>query len=298
MKKKILDIMIDFETFGRQPNSVPINLAVVAWNRYAEENPFVIPGVPQKGEYPKASFELPGESDMPILSALQGNSRFAIFHFDICACLMAGMTVEPETQKWWEEQDPDAKIATYMAGRTQMTPFIVVCEFADWLQELKRETCVDEICIWAQGSDFDIAKLRWLVDQHPGAMSADAYSLLSHTSFRDARTVILELGNMLYDGKRGFSVDLNTGVIVTDGQPNQEEELSQFSDVYNRMPTIESWARLLEAKDGVATGTEGVMSNYLLKLASHNHAHNSIYDCMRSIYNVWWLNQALDTQMV
>lgn len=298
MKKKILDIMIDFETFGRQPNSVPINLAVVAWNRYAEENPFVIPGVKQMGLYPGGSSKLPNMDCDEFTQPMLNHSRFFVFHFDVCTCLMEGMTVERETQEWWQKQSSDAKKAAYFSSRTQMSPYAVVGSFAEWLTALREETGAEEVCIWSQGSDFDIAKLRWLVDQYSDAITSVNRPIFSHTSLRDARTVTLELGNKLYNGKRGFSVDLKTNTIVTDGQPNQKEELSEFSDIYDRMPSIESWATSLQKQEGIATGAEGVMSNYLFDLALGCHPHNSIYDCMRSIYNVWWLNKALDTQMI
>lgn len=298
MKKKILDIMIDFETFGRQPNSVPINLAVVAWNRYAEENPFVIPKVGIAGEYPGGSEDLPLVSSMPIFNPDLNHSRFVIFHFDVCACAVSGMIIEPETMQWWRERAAIAKDSLFIPGRNQQMPWSVVRAFVEWLKKLKDETEVDEICIWSQGSDFDIAKLRWLVEQYCASVPKESIPLLSHTLFRDARTVILELGAKLFDGKRGFHIEPNSGVIITDDDPNTEQELYEFSNIYDRMPTIESWIQKLQKKDGIATGSEGVMSNYLFHLASSGYAHNSIYDCMRSIYNVWWLNQALDTQMV
>lgn len=298
MKKKILDVMIDFETFGRQPNSVPINLAVVAWNRYSEENPFVLPDARDAGRYPGSLTNLPTFESMPIISSDLYNSRFEIFHFDVCACLVAGMTVERETQEWWQKRGAIAKNSLFMLGRTQYLPWDAVCVFVEWLYNLKGETEADEICIWSQGSDFDIAKLRWLVEQYPTSIPKEATSLLSHTLFRDARTVILELGAKLFDGTRGFHVEPNSGVIITDDDPNTESELSEFLDIYDRIPSMESWAKKLQKGDGIAQCSDGIMSNYLFQLATSGEAHNSIYDCMRSIYNVWWLNRALDTQMI
>lgn len=298
MKKKILDVMIDFETFGRQPNSVPVNLAVVAWNRYSEENPFVLLDARDAGRYPGNTANLPFSDSMPIIVPNLYNSRFEIFHFDVCACLVAGMTVERETQEWWQEMGAIAKDSLFMLGRTQYRPWDAVCAFVEWLYNLKGETEADEICIWSQGSDFDIAKLRWLVEQYPTSIPKEAISLLSHTLFRDARTVILELGAKLFDGTRGFHVDQNSGVIITDDDPNTELELSEFSNIYDRIPSMESWAKKLQKGEGVVQSSDGTMSNYLFQLAISGKAHNSIYDCMRSIYNVWWLNRALDTQMI
>lgn len=295
MKKKILDIMIDFETFGTQPNSVPINLAVVAWNRYAEENPFVIPGVKNVAGV-RSALDLPCLSGSRIQAPSQFNSRFVIFHFDVCACLLKGMTLEPKTQQWWMDRPECDKDSLVDAARTQQHPWIVVENFIDWFRYLKKETGVDDICIWSQGSDFDIAKLRWLIGEYPYAIDDD--KLFQYTNFRDARTVILELGNKLFDGKRGFSVDLSNGVMVTDGKPNTEDEVDDFHCIYDKIVPIEAWAKQLQMQDDIATGHEGVMSNYLYQLAIDGQAHNSIYDCMRSIYNVWWLNKALDTQLI
>lgn len=298
MKRKILDVMIDFETFGLQPNSVPINMAVVAWNRYAKENPFVIPGVSQKGECTRGGDDLPIIYGMPQNAAMLYHSRFVIFHFDVCDCLLDGMTIEPETQKWWVSQESDVKVAIRVSGRKQDSPFTVIGKFDYWLTELQEETGADEICIWSQGSDFDIAKLRWLIDRYPRALSDKARSILIHTSFRDARSIILELGNILYGGNRGFAEDSRKDVKNIVGLPNFEAELYQFTDIYDRIPTMENWVHLLKQKDGIPVCSDGLMSNYLSYLTTAGSDHNSIYDCMCSIYNVWWLNKAIDTQMI
>lgn len=296
MKKKVLDIMIDFETFGRQPNSVPINLAVVAFNRYAKTNPFVIPGI-KSFDICECIHNLPEINNCGVFSPCYYNSRFHIMHFDVCACLLEGMTVEKETQDWWSSQSITAKKDLLLEERKLQTPFQVITEFSNWLSCLKKEVKADEICIWSQGSDFDIAKLRFLVDRCKNLLS-DNNQNFKHTIFRDARTVILELGAKLYDGKRSFYCDKETGTIVLDGEPNKKEEIEDFNDIYDKIYPLDKWAKHLQLVDGVATESEGIMSNYLFNLAVCGEAHNSLYDCMRSIYNVWWLNKAIETQMI
>lgn len=296
MKKKVLDIMIDFETFGRQPNSVPINLAVVAFDRYAETNPFVIPGT-KNLNLCECFHDLPEIKTCGIFSPYYNNSRFHIMHFDVCACLLEGMTVEEETQDWWISQSMTAKENLLLENRKLQTPCQVIADFSNWLSDLKKEVKADEICIWSQGSDFDIAKLRFLVDRCK-KLVPDVEQNFKHTIFRDARTVILELGAKLYDGKRSFHCDKETGTFVSDGKSNKAEEIEDFNDIYDKIYPLGKWAKHLQIVDDVATGAESVMSNYLFYLAVSGEAHNSLYDCLRSIYNVWWLNKAFETQMV
>lgn len=290
MKKKILDVMIDFETFGRQVDSVPINLAVVAFDRYSEGDPFVLPDV----EYikPDHNFfcQYPQVSGISLLDCAMAKSRFALFTFNVTSCLVDGLKVEHETQYWWMQQSEKAKEALMPDMRPEH-PAVVLADFFNFIDSLKKQTNAEEICVWAQGSDFDIAKLRFLVDKYGYDDCLSKKWGLTHTSWRDARTAILEMGAQLYNGKRGFSADLESGTLFTDGDCEDNPNLEDFHEVYEHIVPISVWAKqMAKEKHG--------LSDYLCALAQDENPHNSIYDCMRSIYNVWWLSKALETQMM
>lgn len=300
MKKNVIDIMIDFETFGRQPNSVPINFAAVAFDRHNTFNPFVFTDMDVK----KCTSDSVRDVDIAIggrLLSSQRNvknenyckdfqSRAFFAHFSVMECLMRGLTVEPETQEWWIKQDKEAKNALQPWSADKKSISHVISLFTSWVGLLLSERPNSEICLWAQGSDFDIAKLRYLVS----LMGNDTQELFNrfipHTSFRDARTAILELGALLFDGKKGFCVD-DSGVMITDGEPNKKDELEYFNDIYARIPSFDRWAM----SDDFIESTPR-MANYLVEIGQGGFVHHPLYDCMRSIYNLWWLSQAVDSQ--
>lgn len=300
MKKNVIDIMIDFETFGRQPNSVPINFAAVAFDRHNTYNPFVLTNM----DIRKCTSDSVRDVDVVLGGMLLSSrrsvknenyckdlqSRAFFSHFSVMECIMRGLVIEPETQSWWMQQDKEAKDALQPWTADKKSISRVINLFISWVQLLLAEQPNSELCLWAQGSDFDIAKLRYLVS----LMGNDTQQLFNrfipHTSFRDARTAILELGAMLFDGKKGFSVGAS-GTMFTDGEPNKKDELDNFNDIYARIPSFEHWALSDEFSECAP-----VMANYLIDVAQSGFAHHSLYDCMRSIYNLWWLSQAIDSQ--
>lgn len=290
MKKKILDLMIDFETFGRQVDSVPINLAVVAFDRYSEGDPFVLPDVEHLDKDFARFHQYPHLRMLASDDCMMAKSRFALYTFNVTSCLVDGMKVERETQAWWTEQTEKAK-ETLMPDMMPEHPSVILNSLCEFVATIKKQVQAEEVCVWAQGSDFDIAKLRYLMDKYGYTLRFAKECGITHTSWRDARTAILEMGAQLYNGKRGFSADLESGTLFKDGDSNDNPNLEDFHEVYEHIVPIEVWARQ-DAHDNHG------MSNYLLSLAMEDAVHNSIYDCMRSIYNVWWLTKALETQMM
>lgn len=290
MRKKILDVMIDFETFGRQVDSVPINLAVVAFDRYSEGDPFVLPDVEHLGKDFDTFQKLPHLRLLASDECMMAKSRFALYTFNVTSCLVDGLKVEKETQNWWVEQTEKAKEAL-MPDMMPEHPSVILNAFCEFVGTLRKQVQAEEVCVWAQGSDFDIAKLRYLADKYGYTRRMAEECGITHTSWRDARTAILEMGAKLYNGKRGFSADLESGILFTDGADQGNYNLEDFHDIYGYIVPIDVWAKQVE------NDNHG-LSNYLLALAMEDNTHNSIYDCMRSIYNVWWLSNALETQML
>lgn len=280
--------MIDFETLGLQVDSVPINMAAVAFDRSAEENPFVLPikeGCEKNDAYLKVNVEVGSSSHW------LGSSRFFIFHFDVVDCLFKDMKIEADALQWWKSQSEDVRDALLNSNRSVNSLSSFVPEFLSFLKRLKTETGAETICLWSQGSDFDIAKLCHICSMQPKPVQEEFENLLPHTCFRDARTTILELGALLFDGNRGFAFDDITGTFIIDSKPNKEDELDKFTDIYNRIPTLSYFF-----KNGGAS--EGMSVHFANLAIKENFAHCSLYDCMRSIYNLWWLRQALDTQLI
>lgn len=291
MKKKILDLMIDFETFGRQVNSVPINLAVMAFDRYSESDPFVLPDVEYKKTDPHFFSRFPMGNLLLPTDSVMAKSRYNLWTFDVTACLTDGFVVEPETQQWWMGQSENAKSSLAPSNQLSDFPEMILSSFCDFVGELRKQLQAEEVCIWSQGSDFDIAKLRYLMDKYGYNERLLDDCGVTHTSWRDARTAILEMGAKLFNGKRGFSADLTDGTMFTDGDANDNPNIEDFHEVYDHIVPLEVWAKQMKNEnDG--------LSNYLRDLAMGDNTHNSVYDCMCSVYNVWWLSKALETQML
>lgn len=120
--KPILNIMVDIETA-----SIKENAAILSWT--------MLPFSP-KGEEVEDTY----------------------FHrvISLVSCFFAGMDIDPKTQKWWIEQDSNAKDAFLEEEN------IPICQasFAafQWLSTLNEKY---EIRLWSRGIDFDLPKIVW-----------------------------------------------------------------------------------------------------------------------------------------
>lgn len=150
-----LDITIDLESLSLSTNAAILQIAAVAWNREADTNPYI---------------------DTP---------PFVGF-VDIRSCVFDKFDFEPRTIRWWGDQNDDVKKAVLTPAAH---PLKEVLENLDrWIAEIKTEMKANTVCLWAQGSDFDIANLRNAFARYEMPFP------IHHNYFRDARTFILEIG--------------------------------------------------------------------------------------------------------
>lgn len=184
----MIDITIDFETTSLAPTAAIMSVGAVAWKRYDEESPFF------------------GRGD--------GLLRYPTFsaHVDLRSCFVEGFTFDQSTAEWWSHQSEKAKQALldYDDGDNPCLPIdIVIAALLGWIKDDVQEALGDtELCLWAQGTDFDIAILRY------ACYKLGIKFTIKHTQFRDHRTYYLEgarllwlLNNALGHEKVPFSVD-------------------------------------------------------------------------------------------
>lgn len=184
----MIDITIDLETTSLAPTAAIMSVGAVAWKRYDEESPFF------------------GRGD--------GLLRYPTFsaHVDLRSCFVEGFTFDQSTAEWWSHQSEKAKQALldYDDGDNPCLPIdIVIADLLGWIKDDVQEALGDtELCLWAQGTDFDIAILRY------ACYKLGIKFTIKHTQFRDHRTYYLEgarllwlLNNALGHEKVPFSVD-------------------------------------------------------------------------------------------
>lgn len=184
----MIDITIDFETTSLAPTAAIMSVGAVAWKRYDEESPFF-----GKGD---------GLLRYPTFSA----------HVDLRSCFVKGFTFDQSTAEWWSHQSEEAKQALLDDddGDNPCLPIdIVIADLLGWIKDDVQEALGDtELCLWAQGTDFDIAILRY------ACYKLGIKFTIKQTQFRDHRTYYLEgarllwlLNNALGHEKVPFSVD-------------------------------------------------------------------------------------------
>lgn len=173
--KKIVDITLDFETCALTPTAAVMSMGAVAWNRHAADTPFFM--------------------------SEDGISVDSIFsrHVDLRSEFVEGFAFDQATADWWRcqpqaakkavnESDPDAECVSITKAAEELVDFIL---------ETKEQAHADNVCLWSQGSDFDLAILRHICYKMFIVLPVD------YRQFRDHRTFYLETAAMFYDTFKG-----------------------------------------------------------------------------------------------
>lgn len=122
-KKQRLDIMLDIETCGLEPNAAWLSVAMI---------PFNMDGSPvEQAEEYQAKIEL-------------------------TSCFMSSMSFDVDTQHWWSEQDPVVKMELIQGEKKPVNQ--VAGELWNILNALSDNY---DLVLWSQGSDFDFPKLEY-----------------------------------------------------------------------------------------------------------------------------------------
>lgn len=155
--EKHLDVTIDFETTALTVNAAVMQVAIVPWFRDSDKKDQFI-----------------------------NNKSTFVRYVDLRSCVVDGFDFDQNTINWWAKQSKEVK--SFITDGLPEPIGSVTISIADYLHSFLNTGEVDSICIWSQGSDFDLALLRNLCHKY----DIDLERIVPHTSFRDSRTIILE----------------------------------------------------------------------------------------------------------
>lgn len=175
------DITFDLETCALCPTAAVMSIGAVAWDRDQVDTPFYEEGSMNNADY------------------------LYLRHVDLRSQFVNGFTFDQDTANWWASRSKEAKLAV-TAPDIQPCDSVknVVVDFFQWIKEIANG---DEICLWSQGSDFDIAILRNICQKFQIDIP------ISYKNFRDHRTFFLEGARIIldaalqpYDPSRAYSL--------------------------------------------------------------------------------------------
>ncbi len=186
---KTIDITFDFETCALCPTAAVMSMGAVAWKRDGEYTPFFL--------------DKDGDAD--------SDYTFSA-HVDLRGMFIDGFTFDAATAQWWSRQSDDAK-DSLLEWDAEDAPCwriqTVVKSFFDWIKDIKEATDADAVCLWSQGSDFDIAILRNICHKYGIAIP------VSYKTFRDHRTFFME-GASIICGISGTECNEDTAYALVD----------------------------------------------------------------------------------
>ena len=166
---KHIDITFDLETVGLSVNSGVFQIAALAWERRdptTSEDPFLVP--------------------LTVGTDTTFNCRI-----DLLSCVFDGFRFEGATLDWWSKASEALKQQLLVEPPVYTMREAFTC-FCEWVADIRKIYEADTFCLWCQGSDFDIAILRYVCERYGISLP------VSHTEFRDCRTYILEYAYSLY----------------------------------------------------------------------------------------------------
>lgn len=160
---KHLDFTIDFETCSLSANAAVMQVAIVPWDRFSKDNPFI-----------------------------DGWDMF-VEYVDLRTCVVDGFDFDTETVRWWSRQSDNAKESVTKGLPEPITTVLV--SSLEYISTSVNHYQAESTCLWSQGMDVDIAILRNLCSKYREVCrryGVNIDELMPHGAFRDCRTVILE----------------------------------------------------------------------------------------------------------
>ena len=103
--------------------------------------------------------------------------------------LLEGAVIEKPTLDWWKSQSPEAKKVLSSGNSISIEEALI--KLKTFI--LKECENVNDVVIWAQGTDFDISMLRAAYTKYFGPDSIP----WCHTNIRDSRTFIYTMNNII-----------------------------------------------------------------------------------------------------
>lgn len=175
-----MDITIDLETCALCPTAAVMSIGAVAWDRNNAESPFFDDCLPD------------------------GTSAIFNCHVDLRGMFVDGFAFDSRTQQWWAHKSRVAKESLLAADSVDAAcePVdVAVGDLFGWIERVKRMQPAEDVFLWSQGTDFDIAILRNICYRYGMEMP------VSYRNFRDHRTFAIE-GCRLLEGMNGECVEV------------------------------------------------------------------------------------------
>ena len=217
---KLIDIVFDLETVALCPTAAPMQIAACAFSR------------DNLGEF---------------ITDNDGRAVILNEGVDLTTAVMAGLTFDSDTINFWTKQKEAVQLSVMQLERHQIeyVPQLLV----DYARKVMKLTEADKVCIWCQGTDFDVAILRNIayLFRDNQEVENDITWPWKHTQYRDCRTYIQEMGKMLFDLN---DVDVaNHPRLVYDKLPQFETEQSMTHDaLYDSMKSAWSVMQLMQVE--------------------------------------------------
>lgn len=175
------DVTLDLETCALCPTAAVMSIGAVAWDRNQVDTPFYEEGNMNNADY------------------------LYLRHIDLRSQFVNGFTFDQDTANWWASRSKEAKLAV-AAPDCQPCDSVenVVVDFFQWITEMANG---DEICLWSQGSDFDIAILRNICQTFHIDLPVSYKNFRDHrTFFLEGARIILDAAQQPYDPDRAYSL--------------------------------------------------------------------------------------------
>lgn len=224
----MIDVTFDFETCSLSPTAAVMSIGAVAWKRYGKESPFFDEG-----------------------DGVLRNSTFSA-KVDLRSMFINGFAFDKSTAEWWSKQSNEAKAALLDSDSDEAPcqPIdVVVNDFFGWIDYIKKKLGDDDICLWAQGTDFDPAILRYI------CWKLGIKLEIKHTQLRDHRTFYLEMARILWDaaGVKEEPFTLDKAYALTTDYQDITDEGAAHDPIFDCKRSIYStWQMMKKIREGYA----------------------------------------------
>ena len=244
---KHLDITFDLETTSLSSHAAIMQIAAVAWDRFAEDADHMFLTKPE------CAFAMKADDTEHFCVRVDLNSQFVEGLWDF----------SQSTSEWWRKQSSAAKQAVVghaditrgdwsrrTAAVWKMTLNDALLAFDEWIDLLMEKYGCESVCLWCQGTDFDIPILRYAAEICCLDCKCKPVAL-HHKHYRDCRTAIYE------------NVCLWLGRMEGDQPYSLKELLGEPLLAYKILPQLPD------------------------TFGSKENAHGALYDCIRSTWFTW-----------
>lgn len=194
-KKTNINIFVDLETAGKKENAAIMSIGVTDFIR-GEKGVFNDEKIQYSSLFTQQLSPNKQSLNIKMVATLENPDKIVAgthYSYDattfyeritLTSCFMRGMSIEEDTQRWWMEQNAEARSELMFQPAKDITN--VLQSFIDYCNELTRNG-EHELILWSQGTDFDARILGHAIENVLGVPRPWKYNMI-----RDARTYILE----------------------------------------------------------------------------------------------------------